>query len=82
MSKVRSARGKIVDFELMRMKEEIKSKPTPKNVEERERFIAEKGKARRTRRPKLKKTEVPETAVAVEEEKKAPAKKARTKVKR
>lgn len=42
MSQVRSARGDIVDFQLIEIKQQLASAPTPVSVENRRRFIDEK----------------------------------------
>lgn len=39
---VRTARGKIIDFDLMKVKTQIASAPKPVNVQERENFIDRK----------------------------------------
>lgn len=47
MSKpVKSARGALVDFDLMRIKEQIGSAPKPVNVKAREDFVDQKFKRR------------------------------------
>ena len=44
--KVRSARGEIVDFDLMKIKEQIASAPTPLEVKARQNFIENRMKRR------------------------------------
>lgn len=39
---VRTARGKTIDFDLMKVKAQIEATPKPVNVEEREKFIDRK----------------------------------------
>jgi len=41
---VRSAKGQMVDFELLKMKEALSTNPTPVEVKSRERFIENKMK--------------------------------------
>lgn len=43
--KVRSARGEIVDFELLAIKQQLASAPVPKLVAERKRVIDSKGES-------------------------------------
>ena len=45
--KVRSARGEIVDFDLMKIKEQIEAAPEPTNVQGRQDFIDQKMRRRR-----------------------------------
>lgn len=40
--KSRSARGSVVDFDLLAIKEQLKAKPVPVGVNDRRRFIDEK----------------------------------------
>lgn len=47
---VRSARGVIVDFDMMKIKSSISATPAPINVEARERFVNEKLNRRLQRR--------------------------------
>lgn len=42
MPQVRSARGEVVNFELLMIKQQLASAPAPKTVEDRRRFIDEK----------------------------------------
>ena len=42
MPQVRSARGEVVNFELLQIKQQLASAPVPNAVEERRRFIDEK----------------------------------------
>ena len=42
MAKVRSARGEMVDFDLLKIKEQIASSPKPTEVKQRENFIDKK----------------------------------------
>lgn len=49
MAQVRSARGDVVNFELIAIKQQLASAPTPKSVEDRRRFIDEKDGIRTTR---------------------------------
>ena len=42
MSKVRSALGKVVNFDLLAIKQQMANAPEPKSVNERRRFIDEK----------------------------------------
>ena len=44
MSKVRSARGDVVDFELLAIKQQLANMPVPKKVEERKIIIQQKNK--------------------------------------
>lgn len=43
---VRSARGVLVDFDLIRIKQQIESTPKPTNVQARENFVDQKFKRR------------------------------------
>lgn len=49
MPTVRSARGDVVNFELLMIKQQLASAPVPKQVEERRRFIDEKDGVRTTK---------------------------------
>ncbi len=49
-TKARSARGVVVDFDLLAIKEKLASTPKPVEVKERENFIAQKSRRRRTRK--------------------------------
>lgn len=53
MSKVRSIKGVFVDFDLIRIKQQIAAQPAPLNVREREAFIDGKIR-RRSKKPKTK----------------------------
>lgn len=44
--KVRSAKGKIIDFDLLRIKEQMINGPKPPNVQERQNFIDQKMRRR------------------------------------
>ena len=57
-TKARSARGVVVDFDLLAIKEKLASTPKPVEVKERENFIAQKSRRRRT---KVKPEEVEKT---------------------
>lgn len=59
MAKVRSARGEVIDFDLLKIKAQIASTPKPATVKAREDFIDKKFK-RRVR--KLKKDIVTQVA--------------------
>lgn len=41
-NKVRSARGEVVDFDLLAIKQQLAAQPTPISVSERRRFIDER----------------------------------------
>lgn len=61
--KARSARGEIVDFNLIEVKKQIANRPAPINVQEREEFIEQKTKKRTRKRvdsEKLKQKHVDE----------------------
>jgi hypothetical protein len=60
MAQVRSAKGVMVNFDLLKIKEEIAAGPKPVNVQKREDFID-----RKTRR-RVKKAPVPKVEVEVE----------------
>ncbi len=60
MTKRRSARGDTVDFDLLRIKEQIAAGPKPVNVQSREEFIDRKVRRR------AKKQEVKPVSTAVE----------------
>lgn len=49
MPQVRSARGDVVDFQLLQIKQQLAAAPVPKVVEERRRFIDEKDGVRTTK---------------------------------
>ncbi len=49
-TKARSARGVVVDFDLLAIKEKLASTPKPVEVTERENFIAQKSRRRRTKK--------------------------------
>jgi len=53
MGKVRSARGELVDFDLLRIKAQIASSPKTTDVKARENFIDQKFKRRLKRKPVL-----------------------------
>ena len=55
-TKARSARGVVVDFDLLAIKEKLASTPKPVEVKERENFIAQKSRRRRTK-PKVEEVE-------------------------
>jgi hypothetical protein len=46
MTKTRSARGAVVDFDMLAIKQQLMSKPTPVSVNDRRRFIDEKDGAK------------------------------------
>jgi len=82
MKKVKSARGEVVDFNLLRIKEEIASAPTTTEVRARQDFIDKRLRRRvKTIQPQPQKIDVdpnmpqPETEVAVKQpvEEKEPA---------
>ena len=62
MSKVRSARGEVVDFQLLTIKQKLASAPAPASVEQRRRFIDEKDGVRTT---KVVATEVASDALSL-----------------
>ncbi len=64
-TKARSARGVVVDFDLLAIKEKLASTPKPVEVKERENFIAQKSRRRRT---KVKVEEVEKTTEEATEE--------------
>ena len=49
-TKARSARGVVVDFDLLAIKEKLASTPKPVEVKERENFIAQKSRRRRAKK--------------------------------
>lgn len=59
MRKVRSAKGQIVDFDLMKIKQQIAAQPAPVNVREREDFIDKKVRRR------AKKQKTPESKLDI-----------------
>jgi len=61
--KVRSARGAIVDFDLMKIKQQMASAPTPLEVKTRQNFIENRLKRRLKKAdlPKVESTEVEST---------------------
>ena len=63
-TKARSARGVVVDFDLLAIKEKLAATPKPVEVKERENFIAQKSRRRRTRKVE----EVEKTTEEVAEE--------------
>lgn len=63
MSKVKSARGAVVDFDLLRIKQQMASAPKTTNVQAREDFIDQKFK----RRLKKLKRDVAQTAATAED---------------
>jgi len=60
--KVRSARGEIVDFDLMKVKEQIEAAPEPTSVQARQDFIDQKMR-RRLKKVKRKLDSVPKRKV-------------------
>lgn len=60
MATVRSAKGVLVNFDLLKIKEEIAAGPKPVNVQKREDFIDKKIRRR------VKKAPVPKLAVEVD----------------
>lgn len=60
--KVRSIKGQIVDFDLIKIKQQIAAQPAPVNVKEREAFIDKKVR----RRPKKNKVSAAKLDVNVE----------------
>jgi len=88
--KVRSARGQIVDFDALKIKEQLASAPTPMEVKNRQNFIENRLKRRLKKKlPLIEKAEVnvapelPEPAeeVAVEEKEEIVEEKPKTKQK-
>lgn len=67
---VRTARGNIIDFDLIKIKEQIASTPKPTDVKAREDFIDKKLRRRvkRIKKAEVVATEVVDEEVAVEEE--------------
>ena len=46
----RTARGVLVDFDILKIKAQLANAPKPVEVQERENYIAQKGKRRRTKK--------------------------------
>ena len=65
-TKARSARGVVVDFDLLAIKEKLASTPKPVEVKERENFIAQKSRRRRAK--KVEETEKTDTEATKETE--------------
>jgi len=65
-TKARSARGVIIDFDLLAIKEKLASTPKPVEVKERENFIAQKSRRRRAK--KVEETEKTDTEATKETE--------------
>lgn len=60
MSKIKTARGRIVDLELEQMLTQIRNTPKTKEVVEREKYVSERMRPRRSRKPNLPKQEIEE----------------------
>ena len=62
-TKGRTARGIEVDFDILKIKAQLANAPKPVEVQERENYIAQKGKRRRTKKeePQLEEAVNPET---------------------
>lgn len=56
--KVRSARGELVDFDYLKIKEQLASAPPPVEVKTRQDFIENRLKRRMKKKPSVEKTEV------------------------
>lgn len=56
--KVRSARGELVDFDYLKIKEQLASAPPPVEVKNRQDFIENRLKRRMKKRTSVEKTEV------------------------
>lgn len=68
MPTVRSARGDVVNFELIAIKQQLASAPVPKQVEDRRRFIDEKDGVRTTKVEEPVETLVQADALALAQE--------------
>lgn len=65
---VKSARGASVDFDLLKIKQQIASAPKPTDVKARESFIDQKFKRRLKKLTREAKTQIPERDVPVDAE--------------
>ena len=70
INQARSARGQIVDFDMLRIKSQMESSPKPTVVEARERFVDQKLK-RRVKRLNKEATKLAQDASTKESKKKS-----------
>ena len=56
-TKARSARGEVVDFDILTIKQKLASKTKPVEVKEREDYIAQKSRRRRSKKTDTTKKE-------------------------
>ncbi len=70
-TKGRTARGIEVDFDILKIKAQLANAPKPVEVQERENYIAQKGKRRRTKKeePQLEEAATTEEATDSEDKK-------------
>mgnify|MGYP003582219939 CR=1 FL=1 len=66
MPQVRSARGDVVDFQLLQIKQQLAAAPAPKTVDERRRFIDEKDGVRTVKEVEQPVEQVDALALALE----------------
>ena len=64
----RTARGVLVDFDILKIKAQLANAPKPVEVQERENYIAQKGKRRRTKKEEPQLEEAATTEKATESE--------------
>ncbi len=67
-TKGRTARGVLVDFDILKIKAQLANAPKPVEVQERENYIAQKGKRRRTKKEEPQLEEAATTEEATESE--------------